>query len=190
MNEILRGKRSGALGLGAAVLAAGLAWWPASVMADVPIDPEVLAAREATWRAWFAGDEIALGTLLPPDFIGIAWSDTPLSNRAETVAASRAFHASGGRLVRLTFPETRAQRFGKVMVLYGRFEVVLETGGSQQIVRGRLTETFVRRAGKWLHPGWHLDVVPAVPTAEPSPAKSQESGVNRRSADEHARRTW
>jgi hypothetical protein len=140
---------------------------PSPARADVPIDPALLAVREAAWRAWFAGDVAALRELLPPEFTGISWNDTPFTNQAETLAASTAFKNSGGRLVGLAFPETRAQRFGDVVVLYGRFEAVIEAPGGRQTVRGRLTELFVRRDGKWLHPGWHLDAVgPRPPVGE------------------------
>ncbi len=91
--------------------------------------------------------------------------DAPFTNRAQILDAARAFRERGGRLVRLTFPETQAQRFGDVVVLYGRFEVVFQSGGAERTRRGRLTEMFVRRDGKWLHPGWHLDLTagPAQP---------------------------
>lgn len=119
----------------------------------------MLAARETAWRAYFAGDEATLGAMLPPDFIGLDMGPGPFGDRATTLAESRAFHAGGGRLVRLAFPETRAQRHGDVVVLYGRFELVLETAGEQRSFRGRLTEVFVRRDGRWSHPGWHLDLI-------------------------------
>jgi hypothetical protein len=122
-------------------------------------DPDLLVAREAAWRAYFAGDEATLGALLPTEFIGLDMGPGPFGDRAKTLADSKAFHAGGGRLVSLAFPETRAQRHGDVVVLYGRFEVVLESGGEQQTLRGRLTEVFVRRDGRWIHPGWHLDLV-------------------------------
>lgn len=125
-----------------------------------PIDQDLLATREAAWRAYFAGDTKALGAMLPEDFIGINMQDAPFANRATALEASRAFREGGGRLVRLAFPETQAQRFGDVAVLYGRFEavVVSATGGAERTMRGRLTETFVKRDGKWMHPGWHLDL--------------------------------
>ena len=128
------------------------------------IDRDVLIAREAAWRAYFGGDVQTLGDLLPPEFIGISMNEGPFTDRATTLAGARAFKENGGRLVRLTFPETRAQRFGDTVVLYGRYEAVIATGGAERTLRGRLTETFVRRNGKWWHPGWHLDLVPAPAT--------------------------
>jgi hypothetical protein len=133
---------------------------------DAAIDPEVLRLREAAWRAWFAGDETTLRSLLPPEFIGIDMDDGPFSSLEKTLADARAFRAGGSRLVRLEFPETRAQRMGEVLVLYGRFSVVLESGGKERTFSGRLTEVFVRREGRWWHPGWHLDLAstPVTPT--------------------------
>jgi len=120
-------------------------------------DPDVLTVREGAWRAWFAGDEAALRSLLPDDFLAIGWAGTQISDRDKTIASSRAFKESGGRLVSLSFPETRAQRIGDTIILYGSYEVTLATGTEETKVRGRLTEVFVKRDGRWLHPGWHLD---------------------------------
>ena len=128
------------------------------------IHPEVLTAREAAWRAYFAGDVKTLGDLLPEEFIGISMDDTPFANRARTLDGATAFRDKGGRLVRLSFPDTQAQRFGDVVVLYGRYEAVIYSDGAERTLRGRLTEMFVRRDGRWLHPGWHLDL-----TASPAP---------------------
>lgn len=125
---------------------------------DPALDPEVLRLREAAWRAWFAGDVATLRAMLPPEFIGIDMGDGPFSDLARTLEDSGAFPASGSRLVRLEFPETRAQRMGDVVVLYGRYSVVLESEGKERTLAGRLTEVFVRRDGKWWHPGWHLDL--------------------------------
>jgi hypothetical protein len=123
------------------------------------IDPEVLTVREAAWRAWFAGDTAALEKMLPPEFIGISM-EGPLTPLPRTLAESRGFREGGGRLVSLEFPETQAQRYGDVVVLYGRYAVKLTSGASEQSISGRLTEVFVRRDGRWIHPGWHLDTVP------------------------------
>ncbi len=128
--------------------------------APAAIDPEVLALREAAWRAYFAGDEAALGKMLPDDFIGINMFDGAFVSREAALQQTRAMGTSGERLTRLEFPETRGQRYGDVVILYGRFTAVLESGGSEpktQTMRGRLTEVFLRKGGRWLHTGWHLD---------------------------------
>ena len=73
--------RTTACGLGIVLLAAV----PASYSHSAPttaIDQEVLTAREAAWRAYFAGDVKTLGDLLPEEFIGISMDDTPFADRA------------------------------------------------------------------------------------------------------------
>lgn len=127
--------------------------------------PDVLAVREAAWRAYFSGDEDGLRAMLPADFIGISMEDAPLTGLKETLAGARTFREKGGRLISLTFPETRAQQYGDVVMLYGRYEAVIETGGARQTLRGRLTEVFLRKDGTWVHPGWHLDLT--TPAAAP-----------------------
>lgn len=163
----MRASRTTARVFGIALLAALLSASGARAAANAALDPEVLAAREAAWRAYFGGDVKALGDLLPREFIGIAMNDAPFADQARTLEGARAFRERGGRLVRLAFPETQAQRFGDVVVLYGRYEAVIESGGAERTLRGRLTEIFVRRDGKWLHPGWHLDL-----TTEPASSGS------------------
>lgn len=129
------------------------------VLTGAPVDDDVLPLREAAWRAWFAGDEPALRRMLPADFIGIGMAAGPFATLATTIEQSHAFADAGGRLTRLEFPETRAQRDGDVIVLYGRFVAVTETKGVQTEYRGRLTEMFVKRRGIWVHTGWHLDTI-------------------------------
>ena len=128
-------------------------------VSQVDSDAEVLRLREAAWRAWFGGDEAALRRFLPADFIGISAKAGPLASLDLTIEQSRAFHAAGGRLVRLEFPETKFQRDGDVVILYGRYVAVIETGGKEQTSRGRLTEMFAKRGGRLVHTGWHLDNV-------------------------------
>lgn len=127
-------------------------------MRKLPIDLDVLTTREAAWRAWFGGDETTLRALLPDDFLSIGASGTDFSDRAKTIASSRAFQEGGGRLVSLAFPETHAQRFGDTVVLYGSYEATFVSGNEQKEMKGRLTEVFVQQDGKWVHPGWHLDL--------------------------------
>jgi hypothetical protein len=139
-----------------ALAVAPLAWSP-NPPASADIDQQLLAARESAWRSYFAGDVKTLGDLLPQEFIGIGMTDGPFADRATTLEGARTFREKGGRLIHLAFPETRAQTFGDAVVLYGRYEVVIESEGKQQTMKGRLTEMFVRRDGRWVHPGWHLD---------------------------------
>ncbi len=129
-----------------------------SVHAAEAIDPEVLAVREAAWRAWFGGDEAALRAILPEEFLAIGAGEPEISDREKAIQSSREFRASGGRLVSLAFPETRAQRFGDTVVLYGSYEATFAHGTEEKQMKGRLTEVFVKRGGKWVHPGWHLDL--------------------------------
>lgn len=162
----MRTIRTTACVFGIVLLAAVMSASGSRVAANAAIDPEMLAAREAAWRAFYDGDVKALGDLLPEEFIGLNTNDAPFADRAKILDAARAFRERGGRLVRLAFPETQAQRFGDVVVLYGRYEVVFQSGGAERTLRGRLTEMFVRRDGKWWHPGWHLDL-----TAGPAPSQ-------------------
>lgn len=125
--------------------------------AEPPIDPDVLALREAAWRAWFAGDEAALRGMLPAEFLAISTGGSDIATLEKTVASSRAFKESGGKLIALSFPETRAQRFGDTVVLYGSYQATITSGGVEKQLHGQLTEVFVKRDGRWFHPGWHLD---------------------------------
>jgi hypothetical protein len=136
------------------LLACGAA---AAQTSAAPIDPELLAIRERVWRAWFAGDEAFLSDILPAEFIAMSPGDPKMVSKAETIAESRAFAKGGGKLVQLTFAENRSQRYGDVVMIYSRYEMVLETRGERVTQAGRVTEVFVRRQGKWIHPAWHLD---------------------------------
>ena len=131
---------------------------PLTLLAEEPVDPDVLAVRESAWRMWFAGDVAGLRALLPEDFLAIDASGAEISNREKTLEESRAFKEAGGRLVSLSFPETRAQRLGDTVILYGSYDATFTSNGKETQMRGRLTEIFVKRDGKWLHPGWHLDL--------------------------------
>src|SRR5438876_2993536 len=83
---------------------------------------QVLAAREAVWRAWFAGNTDALVKLVPPELITIEPATDTFRNRESMLASSRGFAASGGKLTRLVFPRAEFQAYGNTAILYTTYE--------------------------------------------------------------------
>lgn len=120
---------------------------------------QLLAAREAVWRDWFAGDQAALEREVPPETIAISASETNWHNQKEILQSAADFHAAGGKLLRLEFPRTEIQRFGDVAMLYSQYVLETETNGKRSEESGRVTEIFVWRDGHWVNPGWHTDAV-------------------------------
>jgi ketosteroid isomerase-like protein len=117
----------------------------------------ILKAREAVWRAWFAGDLPTLKRLVPGDTIVISGGEEAWKHQAEVLQSSAAFHASGGRLVWLEFPHTEVQRFGDVAVTWSTYRLETDVKGKRAVDAGRATEIFVLRDGQWVNPGWHTD---------------------------------
>ncbi len=116
----------------------------------------LLSAREAVWRAWFAGDVDALTKLVPPELITIEPHADSFGTRDSTVAGSRGFAGSGGKLARLAFPRTEIQAYGSTAVIYTTYELELMTGGRTEAQRGTATEFFVQQDGRWINTGWQL----------------------------------
>ena len=116
---------------------------------------ELLAAREAVWRAWFAGDTTQLTSLLPPELITVESSGT-FGKLDSNLKGSREFASGGGKLTRLTFPVTEIQAYGATAILYTTYEADLLVDGKTSTMRGAATEVFVRRDGRWLNTGWQL----------------------------------
>jgi ketosteroid isomerase-like protein len=132
---------------------------PASSLAVSPASEreQLLTAREAVWRDWFAGDQAALERELPPETIAISASETKWENQKEIIQGAADFHAAGGKLLRLEFPRTEIQRYGDVAMLYSQFVLETEMNGKRSTEAGRATEIFVLRDGRWVNPGWHTD---------------------------------
>jgi uncharacterized protein DUF4440 len=120
---------------------------------------QLLAAREAVWRDWFAGDQAALEREVPPETIAISASETNWHNQKEILQSAADFHTGGGKLLRLEFPRTEIQRFGDVAMLYSQYVLETESNGKRSEESGRVTEIFVWRNGRWVNPGWHTDAV-------------------------------
>lgn len=129
----------------------------AVLAAQKPADSQLLQTREAVWRAWFAGDTGTLQKLVPEETIVISSGEQNWKDRADVIRGAEAFHAKGGRLIRLEFPRTKVQHFGRVAVIYSEYLVELEQDGKRSITSGRATEIFVLQNGHWINPGWHTD---------------------------------
>lgn len=117
----------------------------------------LLAAREAVWRAFFAGDRTTLEKLIPEETIAIEAGDNNWSNRQSILEGAERFAKSGGKLIKLEFPKTEIQLYGLTAVVYSNYVYEIESGGQRINQSGRVTEVFVLRQGEWVNPGWHMD---------------------------------
>ncbi|MFZ0730727.1 MAG: nuclear transport factor 2 family protein [Candidatus Sulfotelmatobacter sp.] len=127
----------------------------ANLAAQTPGDEQLLSTRESVWRAWFAGDTVALEKLVPPETIVISAGEKEWKNQAYVMRSAAEFHASQGKLVRLEFPHTEVQHFGNVAIVWSTFVVETEQNGKRESSSGRATEIFVWKHGRWTNPGWH-----------------------------------
>ena len=121
---------------------------------------EILELREAAWRTWFDNDQAAFQRVVPEELVAMGWAGGEWEDRGQTLRAMAEF-AKGGRTLRaLEFPRNVFQKYGDVVILYTTFRLVLEdAAGKAEDISGRGTEVFVRRNGRWIHTGWHLDNV-------------------------------
>jgi ketosteroid isomerase-like protein len=144
--------------LNTVAVAGALAMLLVSGLAARPDDrAELMKAREAVWRAWFVNDAKALEAMVPPDTIVIGSGQERWRNQADILQSAARFQASGGKLIRLEFPQTEIQRFGDVAIFYSKYWYETEEDGKRSVTTGRVTEIFVLRNGKWTNPGWHTD---------------------------------
>ena len=117
----------------------------------------LLEAREAVWRAYFAGERATLEKLIPEETIAIEAGHNNWSNRQAILGSSAEFAKNGGKLIKLEFPKTEIQVYGPTAVVYSDYAYELEVGGKRVSNAGRVTEVFVQRKGQWVNPGWHMD---------------------------------
>ncbi len=124
---------------------------------DDGMKKRLLAAREAVWRAYFAGDRAMLEKLIPQELIAIEpGGDSKWSGRNAILEGATEF-ARRGKLTKLEFPRTEIQMYGMTAVIYSIYSYELEVGGERSRHSGRVTEVFVLRNGEWVNPGWHMD---------------------------------
>jgi hypothetical protein len=118
---------------------------------------ELLRVRESVWRAWFANDAATLERLLPAETLAINAGEEAWQDRRAVLAAARDFRGAGGTLTHLTFPRTEIQLYRDVAVLYSQYEIETAQDGKSSRSGGRVTEVFVKRDGRWVNTGWHMD---------------------------------
>lgn len=127
---------------------------------DAATQAEILALREAAWRTWFSNDRAGFQQVVPDELVAMGWNGGPWDDRAATLERMAEFARNGARIARLDFPRNVFQRYGDVVILYTTFRLELEArDGVRSETSGRGTEVFVRRGGRWVHTGWHLDTV-------------------------------
>jgi hypothetical protein len=127
---------------------------------DAAARAEILAIREAAWRTWFANDQEGFTRVVPDELVALGWDGGPWGDREATIAQMREFAKGSQRLTTLEFPKNVFQAYDDVVILYSTFRVVLaDATGASHETTGRGTEVFVRRKGRWIHTGWHLDTI-------------------------------
>jgi hypothetical protein len=120
------------------------------------VERQVLAARDTVWHAWFGNDTAVLNRMLPTAVAAGGASSGEWSDRAKTLADSRAFAGSGNRLERLTFTDTHVSLNGDAAVVTSIYTLVTRGNGRPDTSRGRAVELFVRQGGGWVNPFWRL----------------------------------
>jgi hypothetical protein len=118
---------------------------------------QILSAREAVWRAWFTNDRAKLEKMIPDDAIAIDNGSEVWGTRASILDGAKKFAEGGAKLVRLEFPRTDFQVYGRTIILYTTYLYELERNGQKSTHSGRGTEIFVIRDGEIINTGWHLD---------------------------------
>jgi ketosteroid isomerase-like protein len=127
---------------------------------DAATRAEILELREAAWRTWFGNDQAGFRRVVPEELVAMGWTGGAWEDREQTLRTMAEFAKGGQALRSLEFPRNVFQQYGDVVILYTSFRLVLaDAAGKEQEVAGRGTEVFVRRDGRWIHTGWHLDAV-------------------------------
>jgi len=122
----------------------------AQASADSLTRAQLVAARDAVWRAYYQGDTIALGGLLPDPMFGMG------QTRADIIASAASF-GQGRTLVDIAFTCDEFYVSGDVAVVLSNYRVDHEHDGTRLVDAGRAVEVFERRDGRWINPYWHLD---------------------------------
>jgi hypothetical protein len=117
---------------------------------------KLLETREAVWKAWFSGDIPSLEALLPEELITLEPGKNGWGTRATVIEAARKFAQGGGKLVKIEFPRTEMQVYGRAVIIYTTYTFEASSSAGTQRESGKATEIFVFRNGKWINSGWQL----------------------------------
>src|SRR5262249_5602782 len=127
-------------------------WRSGQMSQPLTVTPEirqqVLSAREAVWKAWFANDRQTLDRLIPEEAIAINSGSEEWSNRAAILAGAKSFADRGAKLVRLEFPKTEMQIYGGAVIVYTTYVYEIEANGKRTKESGCGTGNFVRRGNE------------------------------------------
>lgn len=130
----------------------------AALPAQTPgIDRQLVAARDTVWRAWFHHDTALLRRFIPPAAATLEGREPRWNSRREIMDGSRSFAESKQRFVDVLFQNTHISREGESALVQSNYAVITEANGKRDTTRGRATELFVKQAGTWVNPYWHLE---------------------------------
>lgn len=128
---------------------------PAAAQTAARPPAQLLADREAVWRAYFEGDSARLTELLPERMNGMDGK-----HRADIIRDARAFAAGGGQFIGITFEDRDYYERGDVAITWARYRVRLRNTQGPFEMNGVAIELFERRDGRWINPSWHLHEAP------------------------------
>ena len=115
-------------------------------------------ARDTVWRAYFHNDTALLRRYIPPAAATFEGSPKPRWNtRGDIMAGSRAFAASKAKFVDVTFENTEISTSGHTALVRSHYQIIVESAGRRDTMRGRATELFVRQGKTWVNPYWQLE---------------------------------
>ena len=94
---------------------------------------------------------------LAPGLIAIQENEESWASRDQLLKLAGDMQRRHVRLVKVEFPKTEIQLFGDVAIMYYTYVFETAMGNRSATDAGRGTEIFVRRSGRWIDAGWHLD---------------------------------
>lgn len=120
----------------------------------------LLKARDEVWHACLTLDIPGIEATIPDELVGLEAVGQDWSTKEGLLRYAKANQSKRPALVKLEFPRTDIHAYGDVVTLYTTYAYSLKRGDEVKEHSGHATETFVRRDGRWLNSGWHLQETP------------------------------